>query len=635
MIVVLFILLGSAVYVFVPREYVFVPLQRIEFLAYDLRMQLATSSNFSEPRLVVVDIDEKTLETVGRWPWSRNDFAKLMTTLKAHYQVAEVGLDVFFVDKVCRAEDDQMLAESFQQYLPVFALSLVIDRVQANGVPGKGVDLQWASGVPPKKPWWSNAKGYVGNLAAFITPESVSGHVFATHDEGGVVRRLSPVFQLQDRFYDTLSLAVARQSFAADSLYWDDHLDHWLDSPKLRLGAADSPMYMPVNEYGEVLIPYNHPEKTTAYQRISALDVLNKTVPSDVLAGHLVLVGSSAASIGDEVATPLAKSLPGVEVHATLLGALLESIEGGQQQFKIQPSNEKWLQLVLLLVMTTCLLLARHVAVWGGLLVAPLLLGLWAVGNFLLWSRFNIAVEFLPPALLLAVTISYLVISDLLDINARHEHVRKMFGYYLPEAVVQRLANDRTGTDWLKPERRDMTVLFADIHDFTGMAESLTPEEVAGITYQLFSGLTDVIHQHQGTVDKYMGDAVMAFWGAPLPDADHALHAVAAALAMQEAVTRMNKEVFASQNITIHLGIGINTGAMVVGNLGSTQRHAYTVMGAAVNIASGIQQLTRRYPHDILVGEETASHLSGKASYIATVKIKRLQQDVNVFAVKQ
>jgi adenylate cyclase len=395
-------------------------------------------------------------------------------------------------------------------------------------------------------------------------------------------------------------------------------------------------MYMPVNERGEVLIPYNHPGQTTAYQRISAIDVLNKSTPVDALSGRLVLVGSSATSVGDEVATPLAKSLPGVEVHATLLGALLASSEaGGQQQFKVQPSNEKWLQLVLLVVMSAGLLFARHFAVWGAVLAAPLLLGVWAVGNFLLWSRFNIAVEFLPPALLLVVLMAYLIITDLLDINARHQHVRKMFGYYLPEAVVQRLANDRTGTDWLKPERRDMTVLFADIHDFTGMAESLTPEEVAGITYELFSGLTDVIHQHNGTVDKYMGDAVMAFWGAPLPDSDHALHAVTAARAMQDAVVRMNKQVFSSKNITIRLGIGINTGAMVVGNLGSIQRHAYTVMGAAVNIASGIQQLTRKYPHDILVGEETAARLSGETAHLDTVKIKRLQQDVKVFAVKK
>jgi adenylate cyclase len=635
-IVVLVIVLSSVAYVFVPREYVPAVLQRVEFLAYDMRMQLATSASFAEPRLVVVDLDEKTLDAVGRWPWPRDDFARLMTTLKEYYQVTEVGLDVFFVDKVCRGEGDRKLSESFQQYLPVLALSLLFDNDKVSGEAGKGVDLQWASGLPPKKPWWGVAKGYVGNLATFVTPESVSGHVTPTYDEGGAVRRLSPIFQLKGHFYDTLSLAVARQSFGLESLYWDDRLESWLDSPKLRFGSADSPMYMPVNERGEVLIPYNHPGQTTAYQRISAIDVLNKSTPVDALSGRLVLVGSSATSVGDEVATPLAKSLPGVEVHATLLGALLASSEaGGQQQFKVQPSNEKWLQLVLLVVMSAGLLFARHFAVWGAVLAAPLLLGVWAVGNFLLWSRFNIAVEFLPPALLLVVLMAYLIITDLLDINARHQHVRKMFGYYLPEAVVQRLANDRTGTDWLKPERRDMTVLFADIHDFTGMAESLTPEEVAGITYELFSGLTDVIHQHNGTVDKYMGDAVMAFWGAPLPDSDHALHAVTAARAMQDAVVRMNKQVFSSKNITIRLGIGINTGAMVVGNLGSIQRHAYTVMGAAVNIASGIQQLTRKYPHDILVGEETAARLSGETAHLDTVKIKRLQQDVKVFAVKK
>jgi adenylate cyclase len=631
-------------YIFAPREYVPAALQRLELLAYDLRMQLSTPEDFSDQRVVVVDIDEAAIKAIGRWPWPRDDFARLVTNLKDYYQVEAVGLDVYFVDNVCHGVGDQKLAASFQQYLPVLALLPVLDKDDVSGEIGKGVDLQWASGSPPAIPWWRVAKGYMGNLATFVTDKTMSGHILATSDAGGAIRRLSTVFQVNGHFYDTLSLALFRQYFHTDGLYWDDHLDNWLDSPKLRVGAANSLIYMPVNEQGEVLIPYNHSGDTTAYRHVSALAIFNKTTPVEELSGKLVLVGSSASSVSDHVTTPLAKSLPGVEIHATLLGALLdkfdsEAMNGGQrsseQHFKIQPSNEKWLQLVLLLAMTGGLLLARYFAVWGVLLGAPLLLGLWAVGNFLLWSRFNIAVDFLPPALLGVAIMAYVVITDLLDINARHQHVRRMFGYYLPEAVVQRLANDRTGTDWLKPERRDMTVLFADIQDFTGMAESLTPEEVAGITFQLFSGLTEVVHQHQGTVDKYMGDAVMAFWGAPLPDADHALHAVTAAKAMQAAVARMNQQVFAAQNIIIRLGIGINTGSMVVGNLGSVQRHAYTVMGAAVNIASGIQQLTRKYPHDILVGEETAAHLSGGVIYLDTVKIKRLQHDVKVFAVEK
>jgi adenylate cyclase len=209
-----------------------------------------------------------------------------------------------------------------------------------------------------------------------------------------------------------------------------------------------------------------------------------------------------------------------------------------------------------------------------------------------------------------------------------------MFGYYLPEPVVQRLAIERQGSDWLKPERREMTILFADIQGFTAMAEMLPPEVVANITKQLFTNLTGVIHEHQGTVDKYMGDAVMAFWGAPLLDDQHALHAAKAALAMQAVVSQLNTAVFSQQNINIHLGIGINTGVVVVGNLGSEQRHAYTVMGGAVNAASAIQQLTRHYPYDILAGEETASQLPASIQVdLGSAETRKLPHKLRVFAI--
>jgi adenylate cyclase len=628
------------VYVFTQPAHRPAIFKRIEFIAYDLRMQFSTSSEITDPRVVVVDIDDDSLKRVERWPWSRDKFAQLVTNLKTDYQVAEVGLDVMFVDQVCNGQaSDQKLVDIFRQYPPVMALSLQTElkegEVQSrSGESGKGVDLQGVIEIPPGQAWWGIALGYVGNLADFLNSESTVGHISPTRDQDGKVRRISPVFQWDSQFYDTLSLAVARQYFDTDSLYWDDSLDNWFDSPKLRLGAANSQMYMPISIYGDVLIPYSAGRQLSAYRRISAADILEKKYPLDQLTDKFVLIGTSATGQADTVVTPLTTALPGVEVHAALLSALLGGILDQQQQFKIQPANEKWLQLGLLIFLSSFLLLTRRFGVWGMLLTAPLLLGVWAAGNYLLWVRFNLAVEFLPPALLILSVMTYVVIADLLDINARHQHVRRMFSYYLPSVVVQRLANDRTGTDWLKAERRDMTVLFADVYGFTTMAESLSPEVVADITYQLFSSLTEVIHRHSGTVDKYMGDAVMAFWGAPLPDDEHALNAIKAAHDMQKAVKHLNETVFIERKISIRLGIGINTGTMVVGNLGSSLRHTYTVMGAVVNTASAIQQLTRRYLRDILLGEETASRLPGSMSIdLGFTEIKKLTHKIKIFAL--
>ncbi len=499
---------------------------------------------------------------------------------------------------------------------------------------GNGVVLQGVDKLPPTARYWGNGVDYSGNLARFVTPQTAIGHIIPVTDAADAkVRRLLPVYRFGEQYFDTLSLSMWRQIMAADSLLLDTSLDSWLDSPKFRLmlGGEATPFTIPVNQRGEVLIPYH-----AQVESVSAADVLDKSLDADSLKGKFVLIGSSAKAQGDDlVATPIKSELPGVEIHAVMLGAMLAQMEGQAPRFKVQPTHEITLQVVLMSFSLMLLLLARRFGVRAMLLTGPLLLVSWAVGNYALWVGQNVALEFLPLAAFTLMLMLYLGISDLLEINIRHRHVRRMFGYYLPEPVVQRLAADYKGSDWLKPERRDMTIMFADVQGFTTMAESLPPEAVAEITWQLFTRLTDVIHQHQGTVDKYMGDAVMAFWGAPLPDSQHALHAAQAALAMQQAVRDLNETVFKAKEINIRLGIGINTGIVVVGNLGSERRHAYTVMGGAVNAASAIQQLTRNYPHDILTGEETASRLPESMRLdLGLVATRKLLHKIRIFAVK-
>jgi adenylate cyclase len=612
-------------------------LTHLEYLAYDWRMQLATTPLTTNPLIAVIDIDNESLDKVGRWPWPREKFAELVTNLKQQYQVMGVGLDVLFVDEACQgSQSDSALADALSENLPVMAVSFQIgkdERLLRSGELGKGVTLRWADGKPPATPWWGEAYGYVGNLGSFLSSHVTTGHISPYRDLDGKVRRLKPIYQWENAYYDTLALALMRQSQGANDITWDGQLAHWLDSPHLRIKDADGQVAVsiPISQSGEVLIPYSNDQTNSAYERISAHRILQRD-PSLDLWGKFVLIGSSATGQADVVSSPLRPGLPGVEVHAAMLAAMLDQ---NNTSFKVQPTHEPALQLVLLLVSLLILWLARWSGVWLVLLVGPVLLVVWLISNYLLWSQLNVAIEVLPPILLIVMVMAYLVIGDLLDINARHQHVRKMFGYYLPEPVVQRLANDRSGVDWLKAERKEMTVLFADIQGFTTMADTMSPEAVASVTWELFSGLTEVIHQHGGTVDKYMGDAVMAFWGAPLSDSAHALHAVQASQAMQMAVKRMNQAIFSEKNIQIRLGIGINTGSMLVGNLGSAQRHAYTVMGAAVNTASAIQQLTRAYDCDILIGEETSQRLPPEMIVdLGAVDTKKLLHKINIYAVK-
>ena len=656
-IISLIMLMLIMVYVVTPFAKTPEPLQWLEFLAYDMKMQYAVHTAQSaattvaqkvgnavadaaiDTRIVVVDIDEESQKRFGRWPWPRDLTAQLIETLGRDYQASWIGLDAHFPYQVYRGDAaDQRLAQVLQAYSPVMALRLITVEDQKQGVApmhigeaGSGALAQALHGNVPANQL-GQAVGYVGNLPLFVSQERIVGHITPIDDSDSKKRRLNLLYKLDNRYFSTLALALWRQSLGADGLIYDDHLNNWLDSPKwyLSYGGQPSPYYVPVNENGEVLIPYHN-----RVQTVSASKILNKEIAINDLAGKFILVGSSAEAQGDDlVATPLNPRLPGVEIHAEMLSAMLDQSMDGVQSFKIQPSNETWLQLILLIITTGLLLFARSFGIRTLLIIAPVLLLGWIGLNYWLWAWWNLAVEVLPLVILIIVMMTYIIVNDLLEINARHQHVRKMFSFYLPEPVVQRIANDRTGRDWLKPERRDMSVLFADMRGFTRMSETMQPEAVADITFQLFTEITDVIHKHGGTVDKYMGDAVMAFWGAPLADEDHALHATQAACAMQQAVTLLNEKNFAQQNIRIRLGVGINTGIMLVGNLGSAQRHAYTVMGSAVNFASAIQQLTRETEYDILVSEGTSARLPIEMTTdLGLISSKKFSHKVKVFAV--
>lgn len=636
--VIITALMGCLVagYVWIPTAWHPAVLTHLELFAYDSRMALTAyllhgdTPVASNPRVVVIDIDNASLEQVGRWPWSRDTFATLVQRLRHDYEVDGIGLDVLFADETDQGETDNIaLVTALQANLPVMAVSFqnqITETPLRSGQLGSGVVLE---GITSVKPWWGQATGYVANLAQFLTPDVYTGHISPQRDVDGKVRRIKPIYQWNGSYYDTLALAMVRQRFQTKTLLWESDLGHWLDSQHLRVQAADAQVSIPVNRDGEVLIPYTQYKDYSPYERISAYKILQQDPDVD-LWGKFVLIGSSATAQMDVVASPLNPELPGVEVHASMLAALLNP----GSHFKVEPYHAPILQTLLIILIAGLLLWARQRSAWLVLLVGPSLLVVWLGGNVALWSQWHIALAILPPVLLIIMMLSYLVVSDLLDIQARHQHVKRLFSYYLPEPVAQRLASEQRNHDWLKAERREMTVMFADIQGFTTLADSMEPEAIAEITWELFSGLTGVIHAHGGTVDKYMGDAVMAFWGAPLHDQAHAEHAAAAAHAMQLAVDDMNTQIFNQKDLHIQLGIGINTGIMVVGNLGSSQRHTYTVMGSEVNKASAIQQLTREQGYAILVGENTAAQLSpGTAIDLGLIGSKKLPYKIRVFAV--
>ncbi len=594
-------------------------LQRFESYLYDVRVRWTTTP-VRDPRVVIVDIDEASLTAEGEWPWSREVFARLVDRLFDDYGVRALGFDVFFADPqqpgALRLLDElsrgspPALAARLAGLRPrfetdrVFAEALIArdtvlgyvfkQKLQPGDRPEKGrLPRAQPLSMPPGARLLQPA-GYVANLGA-LQENAAAGGFFDTSlvDEDGVVRRMPLLQYYGGRVYESLSLALTRLA---------------LHSPPLSLGIDPATgalqeihfgeRVVPVDRAAAVLVPFRGPVGSFPY--VSVTQVLHGTAPAATLKGAIVLVGASAPGLLDLRATPVGKEYIGVEAHANVIAGLLDGT------IRYVPTTTPWIEAgtLLLLALLTAALLARS-PLAGVLTVAALLAALCAA-NLLAWQRLGIV---LP----LASSLSYVLVAALLHLNygyffesRRKRRLGRLFGQYVPPEVVQDL--DATETDIsLAGESRVMSVLFSDVRGFTTISEGLDPRSLSQFMNEFLTPITAVIRRHHGTIDKYMGDAVMAFWGAPLAEPAHAARAVRAALDMVACLEGVNASCRARGWPEIRIGVGISSGPMNVGNMGSEFRMAYTVLGDTVNLGSRLEGLTKEYGVDIIVSAATAS----------------------------
>lgn len=360
----------------------------------------------------------------------------------------------------------------------------------------------------------------------------------------------------------------------------------------VRIGAFE----IPVDAQGAALAPYRGLQGSFPY--ISASAVLERQADPQALNGAIVLVGATAAGLMDLRATPVQNIYPGVEVNATLIAGILD------QQIKNRPAFMTGLEIVLLVVLGILgsgLGLLPPFRAWLGtvtLAAAVIALNLYA------WQTLNLVMP-LVPALLLLLLLYVLHSSYGYFVQTRREQrLARLFGQYIPRELVAEMSR-RPGSYALGGESRDMTVLFSDLQDFTTLSETLKPHQLTRMMQFILTPLTRIIHEQLGTVDKYIGDAIMAFWGAPLIDPDHARHAVQAALAMKARLAELQPELLAHRWPALRIRIGINSGLMNVGNMGSEFRMAYTVLGDAVNLAARLEGAAKLYGATIVISETT------------------------------
>jgi adenylate cyclase len=596
-------------------------LNKVENLVYDIRLS-ATTPKTIDPRIVIVDIDEKSLAQEGRWPWSRDKLSFLVDILFDYYQIHVLGFDVVFAEpdtssglQLLETLQHNTLANNpqFNEVVDQIRPQLAFDEMFANSLKERNVVLSYYfnpnTNINPNsslpKPVTSTqktpstliqAKGYGSNLKILQDAAGAGGYFNNDRvDSDGSYRRLPLLTRYNNEIYETLALAMYRKSMNIPDVQFD-YGEGYADKAHLEAIVLNS-LSIPVDKHAVALVPYRG--KQGSFNYISATDVLSGAVPIEALANKIVLFGATAAGILDLRTTPVQNVFPGVEVHANILSGMLDS------SFKSKPSymlGAEFLELFILAVLVI-FLYPKLSSIQAIGIFSILILVMFSL-NIYLWQSLNIDSILATPIILLFILFLIQIYFGYFLETKKKNKLGKIFGQYIPKELVSEMSQSEHDYT-LKGESKEMTVLFSDVRGFTSISENMSPEDLCELINEILTPITQTIHQHQGTIDKYIGDAVMAFWGAPLDNENHAHQAVTAALAFTPVINQINNRFKEKDWPNIKMGIGLNTGTMNVGNMGSEFRMAYTIMGDAVNLGSRLEGLTKQYDVQIIVSETT------------------------------
>ncbi|HUS24807.1 MAG TPA: adenylate/guanylate cyclase domain-containing protein [Candidatus Binatia bacterium] len=604
-------------------------LTTLENVAYDERV-LLTMPGTRDPRIVIVDMDEKTLAARG-WPLPRDVLGQLITQLFDHYRVRVVGFDMVFadVDRTSGIERLEQLAGGQMADLPGFAErvaalreSLDHDKAYADALRGKPVVLGYVL-LPAGEAGAGEARGalgpvlldkaartesgvefltmggYTGNLTVLQSAAPYGGFFdIATLDDDGQIRRVPLMERFGDVVYPSLALEVTRVALGhpAVTLEFDPPTARSaLNLERVRIGDVT----VPVDASISVMVPYRG--RFGSFPYISLADVLEGKADAAALEGAIVLIGTTAPGLKDLRSTPVGQGYAGVEVHANIISGILDGRVN--QKAPYYPGMET---VMLLLIAGLLAWLFPRVSPGGAAAFTGCILAVILALGFGMWHEAHLVMPMgVPMVFTLAVFLTQLLYGYFIE-TRRARDTAKTFGQYVPKEIVEEIAASGQQIS-MEGKSKEMTVLFSDVRDFTTISEAFKdkPQELSELMNHFLTPLTQLIQKHRGTVDKYMGDAIMAFWGAPLDDPRHAQHALEAAIELPKAIRALDP-IFEKRGWPkLKIGVGLSTGNMRVGNMGSEFRVAYTVMGDPVNLGSRIEALTKEYGAVVMCSEFT------------------------------
>lgn len=625
-------LLISSIYIFYPT----LPQSfddKLRDFMFNIRGEIEPKSN----SVIIIDIDEKSLQSLGQWPWSRDILSKILENLK-NSEIAIIGLDIVFAEEDRTSPDKLLKKYNIEnKNLPNFDSQFAQTVASTPTILGYQFELADKDFINKEAPsiqtiiieknkklgneYLLKARGTILNIPIIQDNSYSSGFFNNIPDESGIIRSVPLIISYNDVIYPSLALETLRIALNTNKIYIN-YDDNGVENLQL------DDYFIPTDRHGRILVNFRGKEKTFKY--ISALDIYNNNFKKEDIQNKIALVGTSAAALMDLRATPFESIFPGVEVHANVIDNILS------KDFLYKPS---WIEAVNLLLIFILSFITFFSIRKIPIILTPffIVISFYVVFYSIYYILFNygLILNILFPfiSITLSAAIS-LIIGYFYEIK-RKEEIKTKFASKVSKNVMEELIKD-VDNDKLKVQNKEITIFFSDIREFTKIAEELnSPEILVSYLNSYLTPMSNIINKYDGTIDKYIGDCIMAYWNAPFDTVNHADKALRSALEQLSELKILNKNFEKLKQPKINIGIGITTGIATVGEIGSMGRSDYTIIGDNVNIGSRIESLCKFYGTNLIISQDTKDKLVDKYifRYLDHVKVKGKQNSVIMWEV--
>jgi len=622
------------------------PVEEIRVRTFDTFQRIDPRVKQVRP-VSIVDIDEKSLRKFGQWPWPRTRIADIVANLTKLGAVA-IAFDVIFaepdrlnpdvaadsfrnLDEMTREKlralpsNDEVFADAMRHSRVVLGesgLTSVMGELDKT-LPATGLAML---GEDPQR-FMVKFPGLLRNTPILEKAASGRGLLTIDPERDGIIRRVPMIMQAQGETMPFMSFEMLRVVTGTDTIF--------IKSDRAGIVSVGvKGLQVPTDRNGQLWVHFARNDPSIY---VSAVDVLEGSVPAEKIKGKLVLVGTSAVGLNDIKTTPVSAAMPGVEIHAQVLEAALTKSLLAQPPYGPLLEFAAAILLGILVIAFEPMLGPIGLVTVGGLF-ASLLIGT----SWYFYTQYRLLIDFTYPLLSTTAIYLTLIFTSFVREQKQRRQIRSAFGQYLSPALVEQLAQSPEKLV-LGGEEREMTIMFSDIRGYTTISESFKndPKGLTTLINRFLTPLTNAILARKGTIDKYMGDAIVAFWNAPLDDKEHQLNACEAALDMLERIDGLNKqrEIEAQEGgpayFPLNVGVGLNTGTCVVGNFGSDVRFDYSVMGDSVNLASRLEGQSKEYGFPIIIGSKTAMAVKEKFAILELdfIMVKGKKEPEVIYAI--